>query len=437
MRAANAGPSDAAGAEVRLPLPEGTRPVDLPDGCATPDGEALVRCALGTLAAGTERSLALRLAIDPDAPAGDVDTAAELSADAPDAVPGDTTAEGTTAITRAADLAVTLTHEPADPVAGGPVAFLTTVVGEGPSTATEVVVTEGVPAALGTPRAELRRGEGTCAVTAGTVTCRLRRLAPGERAELVLTGTVAPGAAGVALAPAARVAAAEPDPDPSDDRAADRAVPVAVADLSVSSFAPAHTLAAGERGRFALEAANAGPSEAEDVVLSVRLPDAAEPLELDPRCRLEDRVVRCMMGRIAAGGRSDVIVDVRATRAFPGRLLGASARVTSAARDLAPANDSLAPQAEPVACASRRMFPIRLRVPPASTLRSVRVRVGGHRVPVRRGSRLTAIVDLRGRPAGRVVVEITAVTRAGRRIAGTRAYLTCTPKRPTLRPPRI
>ncbi len=437
FRAANAGPSDAADAVVRLPLPAGARPVDLPDGCATPEGEALVRCALGTLAAGAERPLALRLAVDPDAPAGDVRTSAELGASAPDAVPGDTTAEGTTAVTRAADLAVAQTHEPAEPVAGGPVAFLTTVANEGPSTATDVVLTQRVPAALGAPRAELRRGAGTCELTADTVTCRLPRLAPGERAELVLTGTVAPAAAGVALEPAARVAAAEPDPDPSDDRATDRAVPVAVADLSVSSFAPAHTLAAGEHARFALEAANAGPSEADDVVLSVRLPDAAEPLELDPRCRLDDRVVRCSMGRIAAGGRASVVVDVRASRAFPGRLLGASARVTSAARDLAPANDSLAPQAEPVACVSRRLFPIRLRVPPASTLRSVRVRVGGLRVPVHRGSRLTAIVDLRGRPAGRVVVEITATTRRGRRIAGTRAYLTCTPKRPTLRPPRI
>jgi uncharacterized repeat protein (TIGR01451 family) len=40
-------------------------------------------------------------------------------------------------------------------------------------------------------------------------------------------------------------------------------------------------------------------------------------------------------------------------------------------------------------------------------------------------------------PGGRILVRIRAVTRGGRPIAGTRAYQTCTVKRPTVKPPRV
>jgi hypothetical protein len=42
-----------------------------------------------------------------------------------------------------------------------------------------------------------------------------------------------------------------------------------------------------------------------------------------------------------------------------------------------------------------------------------------------------------GTATGRILVRIRAVTRGGRPIVGTRAYQTCTVKRPTVRPPRV
>jgi hypothetical protein len=78
-------------------------------------------------------------------------------------------------------------------------------------------------------------------------------------------------------------------------------------------------------------------------------------------------------------------------------------------------------------CLSRRRFTIRLRAPRGQRLRSARVRVGGKRARVfRRGGRLRAIIDLRGRPAGKVRVRVRALTTRGRRVTETRTYRTCT-----------
>lgn len=76
------------------------------------------------------------------------------------------------------------------------------------------------------------------------------------------------------------------------------------------------------------------------------------------------------------------------------------------------------------ACVSRRAFRIRLRVDP-SLISHVVVTVRGKRVKVRRGSRLTAPVDLRGAPGGKVNVRIRVRTADGRVLAGERTYRTC------------
>lgn len=82
-------------------------------------------------------------------------------------------------------------------------------------------------------------------------------------------------------------------------------------------------------------------------------------------------------------------------------------------------------------CRSRRRFTIRLREPRGhDRLVSARVTVDGRAVRVRRRSRrLTARIDLRGRPAGRTVVRVRARTALGRTLRETRRYRRCA--RPT------
>jgi ABC-2 type transport system ATP-binding protein len=82
-------------------------------------------------------------------------------------------------------------------------------------------------------------------------------------------------------------------------------------------------------------------------------------------------------------------------------------------------------------CLSRRRFEIRVkRGRGKARLRSAKVWVAGKRVKVRRrGGRLRAVVDLRGRKKQRVTVRIVARTRGGKVLRDKRVYRTCTKKR--------
>ena len=79
-------------------------------------------------------------------------------------------------------------------------------------------------------------------------------------------------------------------------------------------------------------------------------------------------------------------------------------------------------------CTSRRSFRIRVRSKRRDPVVNATVSVNGKRVKTLKGKRITAPVVLRGLPKGTFLVKITATTRKGRKISGTRRYRTCTPK---------
>lgn len=80
-------------------------------------------------------------------------------------------------------------------------------------------------------------------------------------------------------------------------------------------------------------------------------------------------------------------------------------------------------------CVSRRNFRIRLKQPKGFKLKSAYVNVNGKRAATVTGKRVTAPVDLRGLPKGRFTVRISVTLTDGRKLASTRAYRTCAPKR--------
>jgi len=85
-------------------------------------------------------------------------------------------------------------------------------------------------------------------------------------------------------------------------------------------------------------------------------------------------------------------------------------------------------------CASRRRFPIRLRVPRGSAVISATVKVNAKRVAVRKADRLRSTVNLIKLPKGRFTVAIELRLADGRVVTGSRRYRTCTPKRRGGRP---
>jgi ABC-2 type transport system ATP-binding protein len=131
--------------------------------------------------------------------------------------------------------------------------------------------------------------------------------------------------------------------------------------------------------------------------------------------------------RLQVIGGSQVYGPVRSA----GSVQLASIRLTlpTAGSFSGPGGSGLLPQSR--RCLSRRRFEIRVkRGRGKARLRSARVTVAGRRVKVRRrGGRLRAVVDLRGRQKQRVRVRIVARTRSGKTLRDTRVYRTCTPKR--------
>lgn len=80
-------------------------------------------------------------------------------------------------------------------------------------------------------------------------------------------------------------------------------------------------------------------------------------------------------------------------------------------------------------CVSRRSFAIHIRKLPGVTFVSAVVKVNGKRVKTVSRQRITAPVNLKGLPAGRFKVSITAKAADGRVVTGSRAYRTCAKKR--------
>ncbi|MCW2986696.1 MAG: hypothetical protein JWR63_4266 [Conexibacter sp.] len=80
-------------------------------------------------------------------------------------------------------------------------------------------------------------------------------------------------------------------------------------------------------------------------------------------------------------------------------------------------------------CISRRAFTIRIRKLPGVTFTFAVVKVNGKRVKTVKRARITAPVNLKGLPAGKAKVSITATASDGRTVTGTRTYRTCATKR--------
>ena len=228
------------------------------------------------------------------------------------------------------------------------------------------------------------------------------------------------------------------DPVSTNDSARTASTSIAVHDIVVGAEAPAGRIVAGTRASLTLTVRNDGPSDSAALTLTQVLPVGATVVSLDPRCEQHGRTVSCRLDGLAAGGGQRIALVVRSSRLMTGASLASAAAVSAAGgTDPQLGNNTLDPVAD-LGCTSRRQVRMRLRVPSRARLRSVcRLGPRARRARPATGKRLTAVVDLRGRPAGRFLVRIRAVTRSGRHIEGTRAYQTCTPKRASGRLPRV
>jgi uncharacterized repeat protein (TIGR01451 family) len=212
VTASNGGPDPATAVQVTNALPDGLSFVSAQTTAGSCTGASTVTCSIGTLDPGTSDTITIVAHADQP---GDATVSSTVASGATDPDPSNNQASATISVTpQPADLALTMTDSP-DPVAtDNDLTYTITVTNQGPGGATEATVTDQLPD--GETLVSATATQGTCDSSGGPVACDLGSL--DSAASATVTVVVTPSAPGQ-ISNTATVAAAEPDPDASNDSA--------------------------------------------------------------------------------------------------------------------------------------------------------------------------------------------------------------------------
>ena len=266
----NAGPDDAI-VTLTDALPSGTTFVSMAPStdCLTPaaGSSGTVTCTV-LVASGQVRAYILVVK------AGDTtsvtNTATAISEFTFDPDNTDDSSSVTTLITPQADLAITK-NGPAPVTAGTDVSYTISITNNGPSTATNVSLTDTVPVNTTFVSAVQNSGPAFgCGQAGGVITCTAASFAPAASSTFTFTVHVDPAASGQ-IDNTASVSSSTADPNGGNNSSTVSAAIVTSADLAVVKTGPA-VATAGTSVTYTVIATNNGPSTASTVTLTDILP---------------------------------------------------------------------------------------------------------------------------------------------------------------------
>jgi len=170
----------------------------------------------------------------------------------------------------AADIDVTMSDSPDPVIAGQNITYTVTVSNSGPDAATNVVLTDAVPA--GTSFVVGTVSQGTINESAGVVTASLGTINASSSATFTLVVTVNPNVADGAIVTNTATATSATDVTPANNSDTEGTQVIAQADVSVTKTDSPDPVVAGSDLTYTLTVANSGPSDAQNVVLSDSIP---------------------------------------------------------------------------------------------------------------------------------------------------------------------
>lgn len=335
----NNGPEPTESIVVTDELPAGAtfNPEDSSPECTEEDGT--VTCALfpgSGLGVGDSISFTVVVALAQSTANTVVSNTATVSGLLPDADASNDSDTSNTAVGAESDVSITK-QAPPTALTGEQVNFQLTVANDGPSTATDVVVSDALPAGVDFVFVNTENG-APCQETAGIVTCQLGDLAPGSGDNIVIQTTA--NQAGTVNNTATVDSSSSDQNQTNNSSSVEVVVSDASTDLAIDKSAPA-TADAGEFITYTLDITNNGPNAATGVLVEDTLPAGTQLVETDGApCTYNPPVVTCDLGTVGVGVTEAVTITVIADPDRAGTTLTNTASVDGDEADPNTGNNS-------------------------------------------------------------------------------------------------
>jgi uncharacterized repeat protein (TIGR01451 family) len=351
LQVKNNGPSNAVNVVVTDPLPPQVTFDSSAAGCTAVD--RVVTCpAIAAMNVGDSASFDIVVRLDPAYTGNGTDilNSASVTSDTEDpALQNNANPAGAPPIGPAgADLTLVKSVS-SDVVAPGQhLTYTLLVSNQGPSVATDIVVTDPLPAAL----TFVSSAEG-CTAAGQLVTCpTIPTLAPGESVTFTLVAQLDPSYSGDGTDLDNRATVQSPTPDPVPNNTTPPVRPnlgVATADLTSTKVAIGNAISPGIVFTYRITVTNAGPSSAADVVVTDALPAPLTFVSSPSGCTAAGQVVACTRASVLPGTTATFDLLVRLDPAYvgDGSDLVNTATVASSTPDATPDNNQPAPAPPP------------------------------------------------------------------------------------------
>ncbi len=335
----NNGPSNATGVTVVDALPNSLTFVSATpsQGSATNTGNN-VNVALGNLANGASATVTIRATVNPDA-TGTISNTATVSGNETETNTANNTDSETTTINRQVDLRVTKADTVDPVIAGGQLTYTIIVTNDGPSTATNVVMTDPLPA--GVVFVSASSSSGTVANNNGTVTANIGTLNPGASATVTINATVAGTARGT-LTNTATVTRTETDSNPNNDSATETTQVTPQLDISITKTDSVDPVAPGATLTYTITVTNSGPSTATNVVVTDNLPSQltfVSGTASSGTVTNNGNAVTANIGNLASGASATVTINTTVNAGTQAQITN-TATVTATETETNPNNNS-------------------------------------------------------------------------------------------------
>jgi len=269
LNVSNNGPSDAQNVVVNDNLPAGIVFVSVQQTqgtgftCAGPavGQSGTVTCTKGVMAAGETARFRITARVPADVAAATRTNTATVQSATPDSQSNNNSSSVQTQIVTDANVTIAKSDSPNPVIAGNNLTYFITVGNSGPSTASNVTLTDAIPANTTFVSASGSGILSNCSHNGGIVSCLPGALAVGESDTLTLVVKVNPDAPSQ-VSNTANVTWTDSDSNPGSQQATQNTTVNKQTDLSIKKTDSPHAVQAGNQITYTITVKNNGPSAA-------------------------------------------------------------------------------------------------------------------------------------------------------------------------------